>query len=790
MKKIFETPNQLNQVIKRVLMMILIIIWLIPVYAQQLTVKGKVLEQNSNEPVPFANVALFSITGSDLITGVAGDLDGNFSITCNNSGAYRIQFSAIGYETISRDIEFLHESTLDLGNIYLPFEEIKLEGITIIGNRIVAVSETEQMVFNVNKKMQDVSSTGVDILKLIPGVQMDIRQNISLEGSRNILIQVNGRERDRSFLSQLSAEQIDKVEVISNPSAQYDASVTGVINIVLNKDKNSGFSGHIYGEIPLSQSEIYIFPNYSLNYGAGKLNFFTSYNGELSQFKIREGYNRKYENGNGNQEIVSRQSINQKTWSHRFHYGFDYFINEKNQLNFYAYYNPYSNEHDGNVELSREGDTPLQWHAKKDDTDKNHSGFYSLYYKHIIDAKTGHELALDLSYFNMNGENTTHYYNKETGYVQINSLNPLQKSLNAKLDYSLPLNNNVRIISGIQLKQRDLSDSKNSDFSYVNQNLAAHASVSFKAGKMDLLAGMRFENSLSESEGSDSDNISTWLPNLAFNYKFSTAKSLRFYRRSAISYPGYYQLNSFISIDDPFTLNSGNTGLNPVLRSDWTVEYAYRFNNHFISTGLFYNKITDAINQFTILSDTGIFETTRSNLGEISQYGVQFSGSISLGSKGGFQPYFKVFELHSSPNSFALKHGIKSRKQFAFGSGFSAFANLGSNFTATLMFQYTSPLNEIQSNSFSGAQYFLSLEKELGRGFKVGMVTAVPFLGKITYQGSEISGADFYSRSQGDIQMSTVPFWFKFSYNFSKGKERSKIQRRIEETEEKRKKGF
>ena len=315
----------------------------------------------------------------------------------------------------------------------------------------------------------------------------------------------------------------------------------------------------------------------------------------------------------------------------------------------------------------------------------------------------------------------------------------------------------------MQLKQRDLSDSKNSDFSYVNQNLAAHASVSFKAGKMDLLAGMRFENSLSESEGSDSDNISTWLPNLAFNYKFSTAKSLRFNRRSAISYPGYYQLNSFISIDDPFTLNSGNTGLNPVLRSDWTLEYSYRFKNNLISTGLFYNRMTDAINQLTILNDTGIFETTRSNLGEISQYGIQFSGSISLGSKGGFQPYFKVFELHSSPNSFALKHGIKSRKQFAFGSGFSAFANLGSNFTATLMFQYTSPLNEIQSNSFSGAQYFLSLEKELGRGFKVGMVTAVPFLGKITYQGSEISGADFYSRSQGDIQMSTVPFWFKFS---------------------------
>lgn len=789
MKKIFETPNQLIQGMKRALIMTLIITWIFPAYAQQqLTIKGKILEQNSNEPVPFANVAFFGFAGTDLITGVAGDMDGNFSVICNNPGKYRIQVSAIGYETVSRDIEFLHESTLDLGNIYLPFEEIKLEGITIIGNRIIAGAETDKTVFNVNKKMQEASTTGVDILKLIPGVQMDIRQNISLEGSQNILILVNGRERDRSFLSQLSAGQIDKVEVISNPSAQYDASVTGVINIVLHKDKNSGFSGHIYGEIPLSQSEIYIFPNYSLNYGVGKLNFFTSYNGELSQFKIREGYKRKYENGS--QEIVSRQYINQKTWSHRFHYGLDYFINEKNQLNFYAYYNPYSNEHDGNVELSKDGDTPLHWSAKKDDTDKNHSVFYSLYYKHIFDATRGHEMALDLSYFNMNGENTTHYYNKETGYDRVNSLNPLQKSWNAKLDYSLPVNRNVKIISGMQFKQRELSDTKNFDFSYSIQNLAAHASLSFKTGKMDFLAGMRFENSLSESEDSDSDNISAWLPNMAFNYRFSTAKSLRLNWRSAISYPGFYQLNTLTNIEDPFTIHSGNSGLKPVLSNEFNLTYSYRFQNHFITTGLFYHKMTDVINPLTILNNEGIFETTRSNLGEISQYGVQFSGSISLGSKGGFQPYFKVFELYSSPNSFAMQHGIKSRKQLAYGSGFSAFANLGSNFTAALMFQYSSPLNEIQSNYFSGAQYFLSLEKNLGRGFKAGMVTAVPLMGKLTYQGSEIKGADFYSRSQGDIKMSTVPVWFKFSYNFSKGKERSKIQRRIEETEEKRKKGF
>ena len=115
-------------------------------------------------------------------------------------------------------------------------------------------------------------------------------QNISLEGSPDILIFVDGKERDKSFISQLSPDQIDKIEVISAPPSNYDGNVTGAINIVLKKDRDSGISGHILAEIPVSSSLVYIFPSYSLNWGFRKLNLYTSYNGELTYLDLQERY--------------------------------------------------------------------------------------------------------------------------------------------------------------------------------------------------------------------------------------------------------------------------------------------------------------------------------------------------------------------------------------------------------------------------------------------------------------------------------------------------------------------
>jgi hypothetical protein len=754
------------------------------------TISGTVKEKETGIAIPYANIALFDSTTTILMAGSISNDDGEFQINQAPAGNFKLRISAIGYETYLIEIEKKDVQDLNIDPIHLSIQDYMLDGVIIEAQRIRAKAEAGKTTFLINTSMQNASHTGVDILKLVPGIRVDIRQNISLEGSGDILILVDGRERDRSFLSQLNASQIDRVEVISNPSSRYDASVTGVINIILKKNRIAGVQGHVYGELPLSASEIYIFPNYSLNLGVGKFNVFTSYNGEMSYFDIAERTNRSYDNGNGLQQISSNQFIKQKNWSHRFHYGVDYFINRKNQLNFYANYNPYSNEHSGHVELLKDGVDPILWHAQKDDDDRNASGYYSIYYRHMFNEETGHELALDAGLFNMNGQNSIRYFNDETGYEQINSFNPSQQSFHVKADYLLPISKSLKFTSGAQARQRYMTDAETTDFGYENAILAAHGSLLFQHGKFDFNAGARYEQSITNLDGSHSEIISSWLPNLAVNYKATSKQSVNLTWRSSLTYPGFYQLNSYSSIEDPWSVYSGNPGLKPVLHQNARLEYLHRFENHFLSTRLFYHKMKDAINYLTLVNEQGVFNHHRYNLGDIHRYGLQVSGAFSFGRGAGIQPTLSVFNVRTEPNIVAHEKGISSRKQFAWATGISAYASLGRGFTAALIFQYSSPLNHVQGNYFESAQYFFSLEKNLGRGFKAGLVSAVPFSGKITYQGSDIYGPNFNSHYKGDIITSMVPAWIKFSYEFSSGKSHGRLPRNTEDPEERRRKGF
>ncbi len=189
------------------------------VYAQEKqSITGKLFEEKSNQAVPFATVALFKTSDSKIAGGSMSDENGVFNISPVIPGNYILKVSNIGYKPVIRNIEVINSGATDVGIILLQDTSIMIEELVIVGERVKAKSESDRTTFNVTKKMLDVSNTGTDVLKLIPGVQIDLMQNISLEGSPDILIFVDGKERDKSFISQLSPDQIDKIEVISAPS--------------------------------------------------------------------------------------------------------------------------------------------------------------------------------------------------------------------------------------------------------------------------------------------------------------------------------------------------------------------------------------------------------------------------------------------------------------------------------------------------------------------------------------------------------------------------------------------
>jgi outer membrane receptor protein involved in Fe transport len=672
---------------------------------------------------------------------------------------------------------------------------LALGEIVVVGERIKAKAGPDKTTYFLNKKIYDASNNGVDILNFIPGVQIDLLKNISLEGSQNIIILVDGKERDRNYLSQLNAAQIDKVEVNNTPGSGYDSGITGVINIILKKDTESGISGHIHADIPTSSSVIYSFPDYSLNYNLHKLNLYTSYNGAFSYFDISGRGDRSIQNNLGLTEIKSGQTERQKDWSHRFHYGFDYTLNDRNQINFYAFYNPYSNELNGHVESKVTGDDSFdrQWSAIKKDGDINRSSFYSIYYKHLFN-KPGREVAFDLSYFNFRAENRTTYTAIDSvgNYKanQANTVKPDQNSFSLKVDYSSPVGQKLKFDAGIKAKSQIMKDRKIDGFKYNETIIAVYGSITYSFSSVTLNAGLRAEKSTSGLTNGFNTNVFALLPNASVNYKITAKQNIKLSYNRTVNRPNIYDLNPSISIDDPYTVGIGNPDLKPEFRQNLSADYSNSIGNNYFSFKLFYKERMNAINHYTFINDTGAFETRVANLGNIHELGIQMSGALKIKKAVAFNPYFKLSEILTNPDNLAGQYDIVRRRRIVIESGLSAIVTFKHDIVASLQFQYTSPKIDIQSLIFSDALYFISVEKSFSQKFKIGVTSAIPFTRSFTYQGTEIKGMNFYSRSEGDVRISAVPLWFKFTYQFNSGKTVNKENRSSEDADNMPKKGF
>ena len=785
--------NLLCQVITSMKMMLLTaaIISINGVYAQEKqTITGRLVEDKGNQPVPFATVSLNKVSDLTIAGGAMSDENGIFNITPVLSGEYILKVSNIGFKPVTKRIEVLNTGVTDAGIITLQDTTIMLKELVIVGERIKAKSESDRTSFLVTKKMLDASSTGVDLLKFVPGIQIDLMQNISLEGSQDILIYVDGKERDRSYVAQLNPRQIDRIEILSSPPSNYDGNLTGAINIVMKEDREAGVNGQILAEVPISFSEVFISPAYSLNYGFKKLNLYTSYNGEMTYLDIHESTCRRVLNDTEITEITSDQSVRQKDWSHRFHYGFDYFLSAHDQFNFYAFYNPYSREMDGTAESQVTGDSDSYWQAKKEDTDINTGTFYSLYYKHSFD-KTGSEITADLSSNFLNAENKTEYIYEGSGndmVVHTNNVKPKQRTTSIKIDYTALLSGKVNFSTGVKARLQVLQD-RLSDFDYNENIFALYGNFAYKQEKFDLGMGLRAEKSLAALKDNFSNPVLVFLPYTNFRYKLSSRQNIQLSYNRSVKRPNIYQLNPYTAITDPYSVSSGNPLLRPELLGSIYLEHSVQFNGNYFASRIFHNRTSDVINNLTFINDTSAFETQVHNLGTISQYGLQFSGTLKLGAVV-FNPYIKLFSLYTSGNNLANYYSIEDKRNPGLESGLSAIVSFKHDLAFSFTCQYNSPKDDIQGNSFSDFLYFMSMEKTFKQKIKIGIMSAIPFTKSFTYQGSDIDAPDFHSHYEGNVKLSGIPFWLKLSYQFSSGKNRDKITRDKEEIDNLPKKGF
>lgn len=756
---------------------------------QDVVLSGTLIDQNYQQGIPYVNVLLNSESDSTVTAGAVSDTGGTFHFILKFEGKFRLRISSVGYKTIVRDVFISSNKNEDLGLIFMEEDEVVLKEVIINAERVKVKSHKDRTVFFMNERLVNRAANATEVLKLLPEIQVDLFHNIFLEGSKEIIFFVDGKERDRNYISQISSGKIDSIELITKPSSGYDPSVTGIIEISLKKDQKSGISGEFSTEIPLSSPEVYMQPFMNLNFSTPKWDLFASYNGSVNYFDLEEDLYRKSTINSKVEESRVKQLLRQKNWSHKVHYGLDFSPDSNNYFSLYGFINPFSQEHDGLLSLSAGKEEALG--VFREDTDQNLSTFYSLFFKHTFTENK--EMIIDLRSFQLDSKNTTEFWFEEESRRGSSDLSSTQESNynNHKLrsEFISQGGENLNFKLGAEAKIGNLKNGMSSNFRYTERDLALFGDLEYKFSKLEIRGGLRIEDSQTELESGFKNSFLTWSPHALVFYKFNSKDNVRLSFKKHLERPAFFQLNPAVSNPDPLSSKKGNPGLTPEFHTNLSVEYFRKNKNNFISAALFYSEIKDRIGEWMSINESAEYKSVYYNSGKSLQYGLKSSGSLQVGNLG-LNSYFRIFEQKITIDDFSMSYEEDSRQKIAFETNFSALLSLKNKLSISLMFNYNSKVERMQSSSYSDALYFIAVEKVLFRNYRVGLTSGLPLTKRFTYHGAEINQPDFSSRYEGNIELSDFPVWLKIGYRFDAGKKSEKPGHVLREVDDLPQKGF
>jgi len=761
---------------------------------------GNLLNTKTEEPVLYAAVILYHQNDSSLYLSTITNDKGVFSINNVKEGLYYLKTSCLGFNEIElRDIPVNSSlAKYNCGTIALEEKSFQLEEIQVIAKRARGTTSNEKTTYVVKSEMNNSSHSGTELLKYIPGIQMDLKKNIYLEGNSNVIILINGKERDKSYLDQLSPEKIDRIDVSRGTSSKYEADAAGVINIILKKDKDQGFGSNLNFELPVTYSAVFINPSVSLSYGKNKLSMLLNYTGSFHYFDINGNKNYDIFSDPNDLKIYNTSTLEQKNWNHRVNLSVDYFINDKNSFTFYTYYNPFKNEFGGNssTEILRNDINPGIINYSSQELDRNAASLYSLFYKHKFN-KPSTEITLDLCHYSYQGNSKFSVWdiNQSEDYAMLLSNDseyttkskPRRSSNYIKLDYTSQLNDKLKLDLGSKYMINHFSNQDSDDFDYSKRDLSAYSMLTHNYNKTTTTIGLRGEYTISELKNEFNKDYLSILPYFVTSYKLTNKQNLKFSYNRSILRPGLYDLSPAVSAIDLYSTQQGNSNLDLGYINKYAIEYSSQIKSSYLAFQLFYRCIENRIHHIGDYTSDNLILFTPVNIERETEYGLQVSGSISLFKFLHLIPYFKLYEYDiKDNNSFyqSTKSGISHE------TSLSAIIMLKHNISISLMYQNYSAKYSIQNRTYYDAQYFFSIDKKFDNNLKVGISAAVPFTNSLSYFENDFRSQNFNLNQKESIMFSSFPLWFKLSYNFNSGKKirRNKVQNEIQEV--KNKKGF
>ena len=723
------------------------------------TITGTVLDEENNQPLEYATLVLQSVDNPEKVTGGITDINGKFSVEAS-PGRYNARIEYISYKTKELPNQNFTKST-DLGTIKLALDVAQLNEVELVGERTTVEVRLDKKVYNVGKDLTNSGATISDALDNIPSVTVDVDGAIALRGNGNVRILINGRPSalagfgSTDALRQLPADAIEKVEVITSPSARYDAEGTaGILNIVLKKEKTRGFNGTINTTVGYPDA-FSITPN--LNLRTENFNIFTTIGYRYNKGPGNGFFDNTYFNGVFDR-IIEDRDINRNNSGFNANLGIEYFLTEKSSLTLSGFGRLNDGEDVTDNNTTRFIGTTIDSRTLRREVEIEDEKSYQLalnYNNNFNDE--GHKLTADFQYsFDEEikpiqiVENETFPNNNILDAQNIDQIE-LQNEVLIQVDYVLPMGE-----AQFEAGYRGNFEENDNDFALEQRNPdsgifeprpeltnrfvfnqkvnALYTQYGNKYGKFSFLAGLRLENtqlkgqvtgvdveSLQEILGSEIDldfnkNYLGLFPTINLIYELAENENISLGYNRRINRPRGFFINPFPSFSSRTNVFQGNPDLDPAFANAYDIGYLKRWDKLTLTSSVYYQKETNSFER--IQEETG--ELTTDGIAIIRSLPINLSTNERVGGEVGilYNPFkwwrlngsFNFFQFNSSGFFNGVDFGAKNTSWF---SRFSSKVTLPGKIDWQTNAFYRGPTNNAQTENKGIFSLNLAFSKDI-----------------------------------------------------------------------------
>lgn len=661
-------------------------------YAQvSVKVSGKLLDKTTQTPLEFATVSLISNKPNVSPQGGITDLDGNYSFTVT-PGTYNVKWEFISFKPIIRNNVSITENT-DFGAMALEQDIATLEAAVVVAEKTTVDLRLDKKIYNIGKDLTVRGGTVSDVLDNVPSVQVDVEGNVSLRGNENVRILIDGRPsalvgfNGAEALRQIPAEAIEKVEVITSPSARYDAEGTaGIINIILRKNRLQGFNGSV--NLNLGYPEQFG-ASLNGNYRTEKWNYFTNtgYNYRTSPGNASSETFFLFPNGatsNSNVFVAEERDFDRIGRNYFTSLGAEYFINDKSSIVGNIVYR-FSNDDDLNTNQIRRikfvsNNIEENIRRQKEEELGNDIQF-SLRYDNELDDN-GQKLSV-ISQYSLstedNPQNITEFSSTANSIIDVERVfeNEDEREGLVQIDWEKPVGESIQYEAGYRGNYRNITnsffleerqefpngplvpdDGLNNTFTYEELVNAAYGQYGREFGDFSVLGGLRYEqtNINIEQETTNSKDTKSYgslFPTVNLSYQLQEGEDITLGYSRRVNRPRGRFLNPFPSRSSESNVFQGNVDLDAAFSNALDLGYLRRWSKLTLSTSLYFNRSTDNF-QF-IQQPTG--ETTDKGDPVIRRFPINLSTQDRLGFEFTltYRP-FKWWTINSDFNLFRVEN--------------------------------------------------------------------------------------------------------------------------------------